>query len=143
MIVSLYETDFHAWTQRQAELLRAEEFEQIDWHNLIEEIEDLGSSIRREVASRLQLIIMHLLKWQFQPALRSPSWEATIAVQRIDLQEALDKNPSLRARLADFVIDAYPYAVKKAMIETKLPRRTFPETCPYTVEQLLAEEFWP
>jgi hypothetical protein len=86
---------------------------------------------------------MHLLKWQFQPALRSPSWEATIAIQRIDLQEALDKNPSLRARLADFVTDAYPYAVKKAMIETKLPRRTFPETCPYTVEQLLHEEFWP
>ncbi len=142
MTAALYETDFYAWTQRQTELLRLEEFEQIDWHNLIEEIEDLGNSTRREVASRLQLIIMHLLKWQFQPEHRSSSWEATIAVQRIDLQELLDNNPSLRAKLADFVTHAYPYAVKKAAVETKLARRTFPETCPYTAEQLLDEEYW-
>jgi N-acetylglutamate synthase-like GNAT family acetyltransferase len=67
-MVTLYKTDFYAWTQRQAELLRQEEFTEVDWHNLVEEIESLGRNLQNELRSRLDLLIMHLLRWQWQPA---------------------------------------------------------------------------
>lgn len=87
MTTTLYETDFYAWTKRQAALLRGEEFEQIDWNNLIAEIESLGRSEKHEVESRLTVILMHLLKWQYQPSKRSTgrSWRKTLTIQRIDL----------------------------------------------------------
>ena len=142
-ITNLYETDFYAWTQRQSTLLRQEEFEAVDWNNLIEEIETLGRSEQNELESRLQVLIMHLLKWQLQADKRSPSWETTIMIQRIDLARLLRKNPSLRARLAEFVTDAYPDAVKKAIAETRLPKEHFPVTCPYPVAAILDDAFWP
>ena len=145
MTTTLYETDFYAWTQCQAALLRAEEFEQIDWNNLIEEIESLGRSEKHEVESRLAVLIMHLLKWQHQPNKRvtGRSWRKTIAIQRIDLDRHLTQNPSLRAQLPEFIIDAYTLAVRKAAVETGLDKRTFPPHCPWTAEQILDEEFWP
>ena len=141
----LYETDFYAWTQRQAALLRGEAFEQIDWNNLIEEIESLGRSEKHEVESRLEVLIMHLLKWQYQPykRLTGRSWRATIAEQRRRLRRRLREMPSLRAQLPDLLQDIYPDAVDAAAIETSLEKRTFPPHCPWTVEQLLDEEFWP
>ena len=145
MTTTLYETDFYAWTQRQAVLLREEEFEQIDWDHLIEEIESLGSSQQHEVESRLIVIMMHLLKWQYQPnkRLTGRSWRKTIATQRVDLERLLRKNPSLRARLPEFITDVYPDAVKKAIIETGLDKRTFPPQCPWRTAQIMDEEFWP
>lgn len=145
MSKTLYETDFYAWTQRQAVLLREEEFEQIDWDHLIEEIESLGSSQQHEVESRLIVILMHLLKCQYQPNKRftGRSWRKTIATQRVDLDRLLRKNPSLRARLPEFILDAYPDAVKKAIIETRLDKHTFPSECPWSAAQIMDEEFWP
>ena len=145
MTTTLYETDLYAWTQRQVALLREEEFEQIDWDHLIEEIESLGSSQQHEVESRLIVIMMHLLKWQYQPnkRLTGRSWRKTIATQRVDLERLLRKNPSLRARLPEFVTDAYPDALKKAIIETGLDKQTFPPQCPWSVAQIMDEEFWP
>lgn len=140
---SLYEADFYAWTQRQAELLRLEEFSEVDWHHLIEEIETLGRSEKHEIKNRLVVLIMHLLKWQYQPARRPRSWRMTIATQRVDLADLLADNPSLRKQLAEFVAAAYPSAVKKAVIETGLSKTVFPAACPYTVAQLMNEEFWP
>lgn len=139
----LYETDFYAWTQRQADLLRLEEFSEVDWHNLIEEIETLGRSEKHEIKNRLTVLIMHLLKWQYQFERRPRSWRITIAIQRVDLADLLTDNPSLHTHLAEFITAAYPSAVKKAVIETRLPKATFPVTCPYTAAQILDEEFWP
>lgn len=144
-MTTLYETDFYAWTQRQAALLREEAFEQIDWNNLMEEIESLGRSEKHEVESRLTVILMHLLKWQYQPSRRitGRSWRKTLTIQRIDLDRHLAQNPSLRAQLPLLVNDVYTLAVRKAAVETGLDRRTFPLQCPWTVEQILDEEFWP
>ncbi len=142
-MTTLYETDFYAWTQRQVELLRQEELDKVDWHNLIGEIESFGRSERHEVENCLIVLIMHLLKWQYQPELQSRSWRSTIAVQRVDLIRLLRANPSLRTRLDDFGIDIYPDAVVKASAETGLRKTTFPVTCPYATAQILDDEFWP
>ncbi|MFZ4657170.1 MAG: DUF29 domain-containing protein [Caldilineaceae bacterium] len=142
-MMTLYETDFYAWTQRQAALLRQEEFAEVDWNHLIEEIESLGRSEKHEVESRLIILIMHLLKWEYQPELQSRSWRNTITVQRVDLRRLLRDNPTLRAHVADFVVDLYPDALVKAIAETGLRKTTFPATCPYTATQILADEFWP
>lgn len=142
-MTTLYETDFYAWTQRQSELLRLEEFAEVDWRNLIEEIESLGRSEKHEVENRLIVLIMHLLKWAYQPELQSRSWRSTIMVQRVDLRRLLRDNPSLRAHLTDFVGDVYPDAVVKASAETGLRKTTFPAACPYTAAQIMDDEFWP
>lgn len=140
---SLYEADFYAWTQRQVELLRLEEFSEVDWHNLIEEIDTLGRSEKHEIKNRLTVLLMHLLKWQYQSARRPRSWRMTIATQRVDLADLLADNPSLRTQIAEFVAAAYPSAVKKAVIETGLAKTIFPATCPYTATQIMNEDFWP
>lgn len=145
MSTTLYETDFYAWTKRQAELLRAEEFEQIDWDNLIEEIDSLGAEQLHKVESHLIRLLQHLLKWQYQPSKRvtGRSWQLTIVKQRSSLHRVLRKNPTLRARLPDIIADVYPDAVKFAAIETGLDKQIFPVECPWTMGQLLDEEFWP
>lgn len=103
MTTTLYETDFYAWTQRQAELLRAAEFSEVDWNNLIKEIETWGRSDKRELSSRLEVLLMHLLEWQFQARKRGKSWRATIAEQRRRLRGMLAESPSLCALLDEFV----------------------------------------
>ena len=140
-----YETDVYAWSQHQAALLRAEEFEQVDWHNLIEEIESLGAEQLHKVESHLIRLLQHLLKWQYQPAKRASgrSWQLTIVEQRSSLQRVLRKNPTLRARLPDIIVDVYPDAVKLAVIETGLKHSSFPAACPWSVAQIMDEEFWP
>lgn len=145
MTNTLYETDLYAWTQRQVALLREEEFEQVDWDNVIEEIASLGSSQQNEVESGLIVILMHLLKWQYQPSKRvlGRSWRKTITTQRIDLDYHLSKNPSLRARLPALLPDVYRVAVRKAAAETGLDKRVFPPECPWTAAQIMDEDFWP
>ena len=81
-----YEIDFYAWTQKQAELLRNKNIDSLDWENIAEEIESMGRSEKRQLKNRLKVLIMHLLKWQFQPNLRSRSWELTIKEQRLQLE---------------------------------------------------------
>lgn len=145
MTTTLYETDFYAWTQRQAALLREEEFTEVDWNNLIEEIEALGRSDIRELTNRLEVLLMHLLKWRYQAGKRvtGRSWRATIAEQRRRLRRLLKESPSLRSRLAEFVDETYPDAIRAAIIETGLNERTFPAQCPWTTEEIMAEDFWP
>lgn len=147
MTTTLYDTDFYAWTQRQAELLRAEEFDEVDWNNLIEEIETLGRSDKREVDSRLEVLLMHLLKWRYQTAPRGlprgKSWRVTVDEQRRRLEKLLKESPSLHAQLDTFVAEAYPGAIRAATVETGLPASTFPAECPWTPAQVLDEAFWP
>jgi Domain of unknown function DUF29 len=138
-----YEQDFYAWTQRTAELLRAGRFDEADIEHVAEEIEDMGRRDVRELNSRMQVLLAHLLKWQVQPDRRSPSWRATITTQRLELDGVLAQSPSLRPKLASGLSDNYARAVKRAAAETGLGSERFPATCPYGVEQVLDEDFLP
>jgi hypothetical protein len=145
MATNLYETDIYAWSQQQVALLRAEDFAEVDWHHLIEEIDSLGISQLREVENRLIKLMMHLLKWQYQPEKRQTgrSWYLTITHQRVRLVRALERTPTLRARLPEIIRDVYPSVVKLAAAETQLPRTTFPAQSPYSPAQILDDEFFP
>ncbi len=143
MSVTLYDLDFYQWTQRQGELLRIEEWEQLDWQHIAEEIESLGKKDKRQVQSRLAVLITHLLKWEYQPDKRSPSWRKTLKEQRFRLALVLNDSPSLKVELPAFVAVVYPYAVENAVDETGLDRKLFPATCPYGIEQLLDPAFIP
>ena len=138
-----YDEDFFAWTEEQARLLRAAEFSQLDAANIAEEIDDMGRSIRRELRNRLAVLTMHLLKWRYQPGYRSPSWSGTIREQRQQITELLDESPSLKPVLAQHLTKTYKLSVSKAMGDTGLAETTFPAECPFTPEQILAEDFLP
>lgn len=143
MATSLYYTDLYAWSQQQVELLQAKEWDKIDWHNITEEIDALGASQRNELRNRLKILILHLLKWQFQPDRQSKSWRASIDEQRGSIEDLLADNPSLRRLLAESVEIAYPRAVRDVHKQTGLPKQTFPAACPYAVTELLNEDFYP
>ena len=139
----LYDSDFFAWSREQAELLRAGKLAQADIENIAEEIDSMGRTEKRELSSRLTVLLLHLLKWRYQPGKRSPSWEASIANQRDDIAEHLGDNPSLKPLLPQALATAYRKARREATGETGLPGPTFPDACPWTVEQALDEGFWP
>lgn len=140
---SLYETDFYAWTQQQALLLRNRQWPQIDLDNVIEEIESLGRQQRQELRNRLAVLIGHLLKWEYQPEKRSRSWFATISVQRLDIGELISDNPSLKPYLAEALKTAHKKGVMLAVKESGLPSRTFPTSTSYSLETILSEGFYP
>jgi hypothetical protein len=137
--MSLYEQDFYQWTQEQAALLKAGALSQLDVENLIEEVETMGRSEKRELVSRLAVLLAHLLKWDFQPERRGKSWENTIKIQRIDIQEVLDDSPGLKHQLKESVLTAYKKAVLLASDETGMSESEFPETCPYSIEEIIGE----
>jgi hypothetical protein len=139
-----YDDDFFAWTQEQARLLREGELAEIDAANLAEEVESMGRSDRREIRSRLMVLLAHLLKWCFQPERRSPSWLATIAEQRLQIDLLLADSPSFNPVVAAALeADAYARARGMAMRETGLAAEAFPASCPFTPEQILDDEFMP
>lgn len=139
----LYEQDFYAWANEQAALLRAGNLGEADIEHIAETIESLGKTEKRELVSRLRVLMLHLLKWRFQPGRRTPSWEASIKIQRLDLLEHLQDNPSLRTAIATLVEQAFKGAVLEAIAETGFPDKTFPQECPWTFEEMMAEDFWP
>ena len=142
-MTSLYEADFYAWATQQASMLRAGNLSALDIANIAEEIESRGKSERRELISRLTVLLQHLLKWQFQPGLRGNSWRYTIKVQRRDLTRHLQDNPSLTAQLPAVLADAYASAALLAAGETGLPETTFPAECPWSYQQAADPDFWP
>lgn len=141
--MSVYEKDFYGWTKEQAMLLRDHNFTQLDVDHLIEEIESMGRSERRQLVNRLEVLIMHLLKWQYQPELRGRSWELTILEQRRRITKLLNNNPSLQPELPAALTEAYEDAAFGAMRETGLLLTTFPESCPYTLAQVMDHGWLP
>jgi hypothetical protein len=139
--MSAYDTDFYAWAQRQAQALRAKDWGSLDLKHLAEEVEDLRKTERRGVRSQLRLILSHLLKWVYQPEKRTESWRSIIANGRVLVQEDLEDLPSLAPELETLAAWAYPRARRDAVKDTSLPLATFPEVCPWSVEQVLAEDF--
>ncbi len=139
----LYEEDFFAWGIETARLLREGRFDQLDIEHLAEEIEAMANRDRRELLSRLTVLILHLLKWGWQPKKRSGSWAATIVTQRTEIERVMEASPSLRRTLAPSLARVYRDAIKEAAAETGLPQDTFPRECPFSVAQVLDEEFLP
>lgn len=139
----LYETDFVAWTEETVQLIRAREFGQVDWDAVVEEIESLGRSERRELKSRLEVLLQHLLKWQYQSNLRSGSWRNTIDEQRNRIEDLLQESPSLKSYPEEVLAECYKRGRKAARNETELSLNTFPAECPYTITQILDTEFLP
>jgi Domain of unknown function DUF29 len=138
-----YEKDIVAWANEQAALLRAGKLSAIDIEHIAEEIEDVGKSEKRELASRMAVLLAHLLKWQHQPERRGSSWVRTIKVQRNSIASALLDTPSLKASLNEprWAGNAWNDAVSKAIDETGLD--CFPESCPWSMAQVLSVEFLP
>ena len=143
MTQSLYESDFYAWANEQAVLLRAGKLDIADIENIAEEIESMGKSEKRELINRLTVLLLHMLKWQFQPERRGSSWEATVTVQRDDLRDHMADNPSLKGTLPEAITDAYRKAAILAHGETNLPKAAFPAACPWSFEQIMDDGFWP
>ncbi|KJJ84041.1 protein containing DUF29 [Candidatus Omnitrophus magneticus] len=140
---SLYETDFYQWTLHNAELLRQGRFSEIDTENMAEEIENLGGNNKRELLHRLVILIMHLLKWQYQPERRSRSWKSTVVAQRENIDSLLEQSPSLRYGIETVIAKALVKAGKQFEAETGISRKVLPGACPYTFEQIMDDEFWP
>jgi Domain of unknown function DUF29 len=140
--MSDYEHDFYAWTQDQAAALRAQELKTLDWDNLAEEIESLGRRERYAIESHLQTLLTHLLKWRYDPATEPRrGWRITIRNARLGIaKRALGR---LQHYPAEYLAIAYPHAREDAADETDLPLMTFPESCPWSVEQVLDPDFWP
>ena len=131
------------WTARDAGLLRAGHFNEADTPHIAEEIEDIGKSQRKELGSRFRVLLILLLKWRLQPEHRSGSWEETIDLQRAEIEDLLDYMPSLRATLPETLERVYPRAARWAGKESRLLQHRFPDTCPFTLQQVLDDAFLP
>lgn len=138
-----YDKDFYAWLQETIDLVKAGRLDELDRDILIDELESMGKRDRRELTSRLVILIAHLLKWVHQPESQSPGWMGSIAEQRIQILGQLEDSPSLRSLIPEAIRTAYPRAVGLAIKETGLPREHFPAECPFSPESLLDEEFYP
>jgi hypothetical protein len=141
--MNLQETDFYRWSMETANALRMGRYADVDMQAVALELENMGASERRELINRLAVLLMHLLKWQYQPGIRSRSWELTLIEQRREIQDLLEDNPSLKHQLEARLSKAYGKAVLKAEKETNLPQKTFPKECPYNLDQILLESFYP
>jgi hypothetical protein len=143
MYTDLYHRDRADWAVQQVLLLRSGRLNAADIKHIAEELEAIMGNSRRELHSRLRILITHLLKWQFQKDGRSLSWEVTIRDQRDDIAQLLRESPSLRRFVPEKVSSVYLKAVALVSIETGMPRSAFPDDCPYRSSQVLNDEFWP
>jgi hypothetical protein len=138
-----YDADFYGWANEQAALLRAGRLGEADVANIAEEIESMGRSEKRELVSRLAVLLTHLLKWRYQPTRRSKSWSTSVRVQRQRLARHLEDNPSLRPMLPKALADAYADALLVAADETGLAEESFPSASPFDIGEILNADFWP
>jgi len=141
--VNEYETDFYAWLLKNAQLMRERKFTDIDVDNIAEELEAMGRSEKRELSSRLTVLLAHLLKWQFQAIKRLRSWKNTIIMQRIDIKELLDESPSLRYDIEQKIDSAYEKAKLNAEYETGIDAKYFLKKCPFSFEHIMDRNFFP
>ena len=142
----LYERDYYGWIQWNVLAIREGRVQEVDWANVAEELDDMGKSERRALRSQLARLLAHLLKWAYQPKRRPTShnsWRATINHARQSINEILDESPGLGTQLPQMLAVGYRDALAQVLEETGLPEQTFPGTCPWSLEQIMAEDFWP
>jgi hypothetical protein len=138
-----YDTDFYAWAHDQAARIRALAVPGLDAENVAEEVESLGRSQKSQLSSRCDVLLIHLLKWVFQPERRGVSWISSIGEQCRRIQRVLSDSPSLRPDFPGIVAESYRYAAKQAARETGLLAATFPASCPWTPEQIIHDDWMP
>jgi hypothetical protein len=140
---SLYDRDFSKWLETTADQLRAKDYANLDWENLIDEIETMGKRERRSLKSNLVILLLHLLKWQYQADQRSGSWKGSIVEHRQRIRDELEDSPSLQPYLIEILDAAYADGRDRAAAETGLAVDWFPAECLYAIGQVLDREFWP
>ena len=138
-----YDHDVCGWANEQAALLRSGRYSVADIENVAEEIESFGKSQKSELMNRLTVLLLHLLKWQFQPKTRGRSWELSIKEQRRKVAIHMRDNPSLKPSLAEAIEDAYSVAMVQAQQQTNLKAAAFPDRCPYSFAEAMDEGFCP
>ena len=141
--VNLYDQDFYVWTMEQADLLRRRKPDWMDWNNVAEELESMGKRDRREIINRLEKLLMHLAKWQWQPEKRSQSWSQTIKEQRKQIALVLKDSPSLDNFMRYSLPETWTSAIGEAAEETGLPLSTIPDTCPWNIDAQILADWWP
>ncbi|MGB2925041.1 MAG: DUF29 domain-containing protein [Limnothrix sp.] len=135
----LYEKDFYLWIQQTSQNLSSKNFNDLDLENLIEEIEAMGRSEKTALASNLRILLMHLLKYKYQPEKRSNSWQYTIFEHRNRIQDIFESSPSLKRYYEEIFEKSYQKARQAASIGTGLPLSQFPEICPFTQAEILED----
>lgn len=138
-----YEIDYVDWIFDQVEKMRCGATDGLDLLRVAEELEDLARSDRRKLGSQLRNLLRHLLKWEFQPARRGISWQRSIMNARTDIADLLSDSPSLGAHLLKSLPKEYRRGRNLASLDTGMDEKTFPENCPYEIEQLLDPDFHP
>ena len=137
---NMYETDYFGWVYEQANLLKNKEYGKLDMDHLIEEIESLGNSPRNKLESHLTILLMHLLKIQYQPDYHTKSWDLSIKNAKFHVRKTINKNPSLKSELEEIYNDAYYLARLDASKETSIHEKTFPKECPWKFEEIMEEK---
>lgn len=143
MNLSLYEQDYYLWLEQTAKQLASGRWNEVDISNLVEAINDMGKSERRALESNLTVILLHLLKYHYQPTHRSNSWLASILEHRLRLKKQLKESPSLKLYLEKVFSESYSDAVLRAEVETGLPLTTFPNESPFTTQEVLDINYLP
>jgi len=142
-VSATYTTDFDLWIQRTAHLLRERRWHDVDLEHLIEEIEDLGKSEQRGIATQLTRLLLHLLKWQYQHQRRSDSWLDSITDARTQIELAIKDSSSLKRYTVEQLKQSYQQAGSKEAKQTGIALSVFPEECPYLLELVLEEDWFP
>ncbi|MBH8555402.1 DUF29 domain-containing protein [Nostocaceae cyanobacterium CENA357] len=138
-----YKADFNLWIKQTAQLLRQHHWQEIDVVHLIEEIEDLGKSERRGIASQLTRLLLHLLKWQYQPQRRLDSWLDSITDTRTQIELTIEDSSSLNKYPTEQLEESYQRARRQVAKQTGIQISVFPEDCPYPLELILDENWLP
>lgn len=136
-----YEGDLAAWAFHQAMLLRSGQLHLLDRAWIAEELDSLGRQEFDKLESALRLVLLHILKWQFQPERRTRSWSTSITTHRRKIMKQFDQNPSLVPRREEAIAEAYQDAVSEASGETDLPANSFPAACPYSWYNIMARPY--
>jgi Domain of unknown function DUF29 len=140
---TLYEADFALWAEQTAQMLKDGRLSEIDLENLIEEVEDLSRRERDVLYSNLKIVLLHLLRWEFQPHKQTNSWKASIAEHRQRIKRQIKKSPSLKSYPEEILSECYTETRELASIETELPIDAFPAECAYAIADILAPTFFP
>ena len=143
MSLDLYNSDYYQWLNVTATLLSEGRLNDLDVPNLLDELEAMGKSQKRAIESYLKVLLLHLLKWNYQPTMRSGSWRSSIRNSRLGISDRIEESPSLR-ELPELILEkCYRVARSNAVDETGLDQSVFPEVCPFTIAELLHEDFLP
>jgi hypothetical protein len=140
---TLYDQDLSAWLEETIGQLRQQDYGAVDWANLIDELEYMSRRERQALESNLVILLLHLLKWQYQPEMRSGSWNGSIVEHRRRIRKSLQASPSLQPYLLEVLAEAYEDAIAQAVAETGLGQDVFPVDCEYAIGQILDTDFLP